>query len=512
MIYNINLGIGWASSGVEYAQIYRARMFRQIHRPAKFIFMDFISSDNIAHLTQNIGFTDEEVIWLYQYFTDVKIAASSYPLTKILQEQKATIINQHLNGNYLHIQYDNQVLLNIRLKDSVADNLNDSTVESVETHINGYIVQKDYYSYTKQFSEFYIQENNQGKVFQRSWYNEDGSIAYDEFLDTTGGQSTTTLYRFKDEYVFYNKTELIAHFLKTLQLTEKDTLIIDRDEKIGQVILENKGQAKTILIVHADHFAENKTETHYILWNNYYEYMFMNADKIDVIVTSTDAQTQLLKEQFERYTQIKPNQIVTIPVGALTELKYSQQRKPYSLVTVSRLASEKHIDWLVRSVVKAKTYLPELTFDIYGMGGEEQRLKDLITELNAADYIQLMGHHHMEERYKNYQVYIAGSTSEGFGLTLLEAVGSGLGLIGFDVRYGNPTFIKHERNGYLISKARPDNMDAMTTEYAQCIVDLLINHNLDSVAQQSYEIAAPYLLETVAKRWDEIISGKGGVA
>ena len=28
MIYNFNLGIGWASSGVEYAQIYRARMFR----------------------------------------------------------------------------------------------------------------------------------------------------------------------------------------------------------------------------------------------------------------------------------------------------------------------------------------------------------------------------------------------------------------------------------------------------------------------------------------------------
>ena len=26
MIYNFNLGIGWASSGVEYAQIYRARM------------------------------------------------------------------------------------------------------------------------------------------------------------------------------------------------------------------------------------------------------------------------------------------------------------------------------------------------------------------------------------------------------------------------------------------------------------------------------------------------------
>lgn len=28
-VYNINLGIGWASSGVEYAQAYRAKIFRK---------------------------------------------------------------------------------------------------------------------------------------------------------------------------------------------------------------------------------------------------------------------------------------------------------------------------------------------------------------------------------------------------------------------------------------------------------------------------------------------------
>ena len=41
-VYNINLGIGWASSGVEYAQAYRAQLLRNIHQPAKFVFMDMI--------------------------------------------------------------------------------------------------------------------------------------------------------------------------------------------------------------------------------------------------------------------------------------------------------------------------------------------------------------------------------------------------------------------------------------------------------------------------------------
>ena len=33
MVYNFNLGIGWASSGVEYAQSYRANLLRRAHIP-----------------------------------------------------------------------------------------------------------------------------------------------------------------------------------------------------------------------------------------------------------------------------------------------------------------------------------------------------------------------------------------------------------------------------------------------------------------------------------------------
>ena len=46
-IYNINFGIGWASSGVEYAQAYRAQLLRQLNYPIKFVFLDFIQSENI---------------------------------------------------------------------------------------------------------------------------------------------------------------------------------------------------------------------------------------------------------------------------------------------------------------------------------------------------------------------------------------------------------------------------------------------------------------------------------
>ena len=65
MVYNFNLGISWASSGVEYAQGYRAKMFRNIGAEAKFIYTDMFPKDNIQHMTENMGFLDSEIIWLY---------------------------------------------------------------------------------------------------------------------------------------------------------------------------------------------------------------------------------------------------------------------------------------------------------------------------------------------------------------------------------------------------------------------------------------------------------------
>ena len=85
MIYNINQGIGWASSGVEYAQAYRAKILRNIGQEAKFVFTNMFPEENIEHMTENIGFLDSEIIWLYTFFTDCKISPVTYTLEKLEQ-------------------------------------------------------------------------------------------------------------------------------------------------------------------------------------------------------------------------------------------------------------------------------------------------------------------------------------------------------------------------------------------------------------------------------------------
>ncbi len=94
--------------------------------------------------------------------------------------------------------------------------------------------------------------------------------------------------------------------------------------------------------------------------------------------------------------------------------------------------------------------------------------------------------------------------SEGFGLTLMEAIGGGLPIIGFDVRYGNPTFIDEGKNGYLIpvdeQTTQKEKIEALTDR----LIRLFTEADLDSFHERSYEKARGFLTKEVELRWKNI--------
>ena len=94
--------------------------------------------------------------------------------------------------------------------------------------------------------------------------------------------------------------------MKKLHLTEQDIVIIDRSTEVGQSILEHKGSSKVGIVVHAEHYSENATNDSYILWNNYYEYVFAQAPYIDFYITATDLQNQVLSSN-SKYTSHQPS-------------------------------------------------------------------------------------------------------------------------------------------------------------------------------------------------------------
>ena len=155
--------------------------------------------------------------------------------------------------------------------------------------------------------------------------------------------------------------------------------------------------------------------------------------------------------------------------------------------------------------MRAKEEIPELSFDIYGKGGEEGKLRSLIEELGAGDYIHLKGHADLAEIYKNYEVYLSASTSEGFGLTLMEAIGSGLPIIGFDVPYGNQTFVKEGENGYLIPNLADQVVDRIASSFADKIINIYKNQDIEALRQASYARAEDFLTSRVEEAWSQLI-------
>lgn len=494
-IYNMNFGIGWASSGVEYAQAYRAKLLRNTQHSMKFIFLDFIQSENIQTLTSNMGFHDTEVIWLYQYFTDIKIAPTSYTIEDIKSKLGTEVTHVEHKGKIKRLYLNNaQTFVTCYLKEVDKD-----LVDRAEFVVNGMLIRKDFYSYVRIFSEYYAPHDNKSKLYMRQFYNEDGSIVYNEYID-----GDSNIYAFEDAKL-YSKEEFVGYFIQQLQLTKQDIIILDRSSKIGQAVLQHKGSSRIGVVVHAEHFSKSIKDDDHILWNNYYEYQFSQAKDIDFFITATDLQNKILREQFKKYYGIIPR-IRTIPVGSLDQLKYpTQPRKPYAMVTASRLATEKHIDWLVRAAIKAKAEVPELTLDIYGEGAEKAHITHIIDDYNAQSYINMLGHVKLDDIYAKYELFVSASTSEGFGLTLMEAVGSGLSMLGFDVNYGNPTFIRNNKNGFLVPiSLNDDGMEVIVNRLAEYMIRYF-NKGVQQPHEISYEIAKPFMTAQIEQKWNKLI-------
>ena len=134
---------------------------------------------------------------------------------------------------------------------------------------------------------------------------------------------------------------------------------------------------------------------------------------------------------------------------------------------------------------------------------EYNRLEELIREYSAEDYIHLKGYTKLDDEYIKHSTYLTTSVTETFGLTLMEAVGAGLSIVGFDVRYGNVTFIKDGENGYLVP-FDGRNEQELVEDLAQRLVELS-SKDVANFHRKSYQLAGSYLEEHIVELWNDFL-------
>ncbi len=172
------------------------------------------------------------------------------------------------------------------------------------------------------------------------------------------------------------------------------------------------------------------------------------------------------------------NDNIAIAVGRLAYEKGYE-----NLLKIWKIVNEKHTDWLLK---------------IYGEGDNSQ-LKKLAKALNIQNNVQFFDPiKDIEGIYLNASMLLNTSSSEAFGLTLIEAMSYGLPVISFKNTLGAKQNIVNNDNGFLIEE---NNL----TAYANKIIWLIENkQEMQRVSKNAIENVRNYDFNAIMVQWHNL--------
>lgn len=138
------------------------------------------------------------------------------------------------------------------------------------------------------------------------------------------------------------------------------------------------------------------------------------------------------------------------------------------LVTISRLAREKRIDFLLRVARELVPQFPTLLLVVAGEGPDAPRLKSLAQELGLGSHILFLGnldrHGALLDCYRAADLFVFASPTETQGLVLIEAMALGVPIVSTAVM-GTATVLRGARSACIA----PEEV----SPFAACVAGLL---------------------------------------
>jgi len=166
--------------------------------------------------------------------------------------------------------------------------------------------------------------------------------------------------------------------------------------------------------------------------------IFNLAYKIDCITTPSGSMKELIKSYgIKNRIEVIPNAIELDSFRQKDELKCSEIRKRYNLkeddkviLYVGRVAQEKSIDKIIEALAITKRKgISNVRLLIVGGGPAIEELKNLVRSLQIEEQVIFTGEVKNEEirhYYKIAYLFTIASTSETFGIVIIEALASGI--------------------------------------------------------------------------------------
>lgn len=179
---------------------------------------------------------------------------------------------------------------------------------------------------------------------------------------------------------------------------------------------------------------------------------------------------------------VVPDRVVVVPLGTdpkrfhpgvdprLARERFGLEAGRW-LLTVARLTPHKGIDTALRVLALLVPRYPDLGYLVAGQGEDRPRLEQLAAGLGVADRVRWLGavgDELLPSLYRNASVYLGlsrrdGNEVEGFGISMVEASGSGVPVIG-GRSGGVPDAVRDGETGLLVDPTAVDEIAAVTTQ------------------------------------------------
>ncbi|MCX7625613.1 MAG: glycosyltransferase family 4 protein [Candidatus Sumerlaeaceae bacterium] len=170
------------------------------------------------------------------------------------------------------------------------------------------------------------------------------------------------------------------------------------------------------------------------------------------------------------------------------------------ILTVSRLAKEKNIGFLIEAFSRLCAYERSAHMVLVGDGDYRSQLEKLAIERGIAErthFVGALSGRNLVSAYKSAKVFVFASQTETQGMVVLEAMANGLPVVAVDAP-GVRDFVQHASNGYLVD-------DQGVDDFAERIKLLLTTPQLyETLREQARKTARKWSLAVGARKLETV--------
>ncbi len=167
-----------------------------------------------------------------------------------------------------------------------------------------------------------------------------------------------------------------------------------------------------------------------------------------------------------------PKLKISVIKNGVNQKKFKPAKKPVNqpvVLCTSRFGARKGVKYLVKAIKRVKKEVSDVKLILIGRGEQETELKQITKDLGLTENIVFKGQVNREQMAKTYQqasLFVLPSLAESLANSLLEAMASGLPVIGTNSG-GNPELID-KKSGYLV---KPKDVTDLTRAMIKILKD-----------------------------------------